>query len=227
LNFNEKKIVLATHGATISALEPDWRARFLGFITDPSIAYVLILLGIYAIFFEFMNPGLVMPGVTGALALLIGAYALHLLPVNYAGLALVVLGIGLMAAEVFFPAYGSLGVGGAIAFVVGSVMLVDTDVPGFGIPLALILGIAAASAAFLIGVATLALRARRRPKVSGREALVGAAGEILETSGLEAWARVQGETWRVKSAVALKAGERVRVTAVEGLVLEVNRVNGA
>jgi membrane-bound serine protease (ClpP class) len=227
LNFNEKKIALATHGATLITFEPGWRTRFLGFITDPSIAYVLILLGVYALFFEFMNPGLVMPGVTGALALLIGAYALHLLPVSYAGLALVLLGIGLMAAEVFFPAYGSLGVGGAIAFVVGSVMLIDTDVPGFGIPLPLILGIAAASAAFLIGVATLALRARRRPKVSGREALLGASGEVMESSGLEAWARVQGETWRVKSAVALKAGERVRVTAVEGLVLEVNRVNGA
>ena len=227
LNVGGKKVTLATRGAATVALEPGWRARFLGFITDPAIAYVLILLGIYAIFFEFMNPGLVMPGVTGALALLIGAYALHLLPVNYAGLALLLLGIGLMTAEVFFPAYGSLGVGGAVAFVVGSVMLIDTDIPGFGIPLPLILGIAAASAAFLIGVATLALRARRRPKVSGREALVGAPGEIIQSSGLDAWARVQGETWRVKSAVALKAGERVRVTAVEGLVLEVNRVNGA
>jgi len=227
LNVNGRKVTLATRGAATLALEPDWRARFLGFITDPSIAYVLILLGVYAIFFEFMNPGLVMPGVTGALALLLGAYALHLLPVNYAGLMLVLLGIGLMSAEVFFPAYGSLGVGGAIAFVVGSVMLIDTDIPGFGIPLPLILGIAAASAAFLIGVATLALRARRRPKVAGREALLGASGEVIESSGVEAWARVQGETWRVKSAVALKAGERVRVTAVDGLVLEVNRVNGA
>jgi membrane-bound serine protease (ClpP class) len=128
---------------------------------------------------------------------------------------------------VFLPAYGSLGVGGAIAFVVGSVMLIDTDIPGFGVPLPLILGIAAASAAFLLGVAGLALRARKRPVVSGRENLVGAVGEVLQDFEAEGWARVRGETWRVKSAAPLKAGERVNVAAVDGLVLQVDRMNGA
>jgi len=227
LEVNGRKITLATRGAAIAAFEPDWRTRFLAVITDPSIAYVLLLVGIYGLFFEFMNPGLVAPGVAGAVALLIALYALHLLPVSYAGLALLVLGIGLMAAEVFLPAYGSLGIGGAIAFVVGSVMLIDTDIPGFGVSLPLILGIAAASAAFLIGVAALALRARRRPVVSGRESLLGAAGEVLHDFQGEGWARVQGETWRVRSATALKAGERVSVAAVEGLVLQVHRANGA
>jgi membrane-bound serine protease (ClpP class) len=209
------------------AFEPDWRTRFLGIITDPAVAYVLVLVGLYALFFEFMNPGLVAPGVAGAVALLIGAYALHMLPVNYAGLALILLGIGLMAAEAFLPVYGSLGIGGGIAFVVGSVMLIDTDVPGFGVPLPLIVGIAVASAAFVIGVLALSLRARRRPVVSGRETLVGAAGEVLHDFEGEGWARVQGENWRVKSAVPLKAGEKVSVAAVEGLLLEVNRTNGA
>jgi membrane-bound serine protease (ClpP class) len=227
LDLNGRKITLATRGAATIAVEPDWRTRFLGVITDPSIAYVLLLVGVYGLIFEFMNPGLVMPGVTGAVALLIAAYALHLLPVSYAGLALILLGIGLMTAEVFLPTYGSLGVGGAIAFVVGSVMLIDTDIPGFGVPLPLILGIAAASAAFLIGIAALALRARRRPVVSGREMLIGANGEVLYDFQGEGWARVQGETWRVKSAAPLKAGERVSVAAVDGLVLQVNRVNGA
>jgi membrane-bound serine protease (ClpP class) len=227
LELNGKKITLATRGAPTIAFQADWRTRFLAVITDPAIAYVLMLIGIYALFFEFMNPGLVMPGVTGAVALLIAAYALHLMPVNYAGLALILLGIGLMGAEVFFPAYGSLGVGGAIAFVVGSVMLIDADIPGYGLPLPLVLGVAAASAAFLIGTTTLVLRGRRRPVVTGREALVGAPGEVLNSSGLEGWARVQGETWRVKSGEPLKVGERVRVTAVDGLVLEVNRVEGA
>jgi membrane-bound serine protease (ClpP class) len=227
LDLNGRKITLATRGATLTAFEPDWRTRFLGVITDPTIAYMLLLLGIYALIFEFMNPGLVAPGVAGAVALLIGLYALHLLPVSYAGLALILLGIGLMTTEVFLPAYGSLGIGGGIAFVVGSVMLIDTDAPGFGVPLPLVLGIAAASAAFLIGVAGLALRARRRPVVSGRETLLGAAGEVLEDFTGEGWARVQGETWRVQSASPLKAGERVSVTAVEGLVLQVHRMNGA
>jgi len=227
LNLEGRKITLATRGAAIDAFDPDWRTRFLAIITDPSIAYVLLLVGIYALFFEFTHPGLVAPGVAGAVALLIALYALHLLPVSYAGLALILLGISLMAAEVFLPAYGSLGIGGGIAFVIGSVMLIDTDAPGFGVPLPLILGIAVASAAFLFGVASLALKARRRPVVSGRETLVGAAGEVLEDFAGEGWARVQGETWRVKSASPLKAGERVSVTAVDGLVLRVNRTNGA
>jgi membrane-bound serine protease (ClpP class) len=226
-----RKVTLATKGAATTAFDPDWRTRFLAVITDPTIAYALLLLGIYGLIFEFMNPGLVLPGVVGAVALLIGLYALHLLPINYAGLALILIGIGFMTAEVFLPAYGSLGVGGAIAFVVGSVMLIDTDVPGFGVPLPLVLGIAAASAAFLIGVAGLALKARRRPVVSGREMLIGTVGEVLEAADGEGWARVQGETWRVKSASPLKPGQRVSVAAVEGLVLEVKphnkQMNGA
>jgi membrane-bound serine protease (ClpP class) len=231
LEVQGRKVTLATRGAAVTAFEPDWRSRFLGVVTDPTIAYVLLLLGIYALIFEFMNPGLVMPGVAGAVALLIALYALHMLPVSYAGLGLILLGIGFMTAEVFVPAYGSLGVGGGIAFVMGSVMLIDTEVPGFGVPLPFIFGIAAASALFLIGVATLALRARKRPVVSGRETLVGSVGEVVEAHGGEAWARVQGETWRVKSRAPMKAGQRVSVVAVEGLELEVrpldNPMNGA
>jgi membrane-bound serine protease (ClpP class) len=227
LDLNGKKITLATRGAATSAFEPDWRTRFLGVITDPTIAYALLLVGIYALLFEFMNPGLVLPGVVGAVSLLIGLYALHLLPVSYAGLALLLLGIGCMTAEVFLPAYGSLGIGGLTAFVVGSVMLIDTDVPGFGVPLPFVLGIAAASAAFLIAVAGVALRARRRPVVSGRESMIGSLGEVLEDFGGEGWARVQGETWRVKSASPLKAGQRVRVAAMDGLILQVEPMNGA
>ncbi|HZQ75120.1 MAG TPA: nodulation protein NfeD [Burkholderiales bacterium] len=218
-----KKDVLRTKGEKTEAFEADWRTRFLEFITDPTIAYGLLLVGAYAVLFEFMNPGLVLPGVAGALAIILALYALHMLPVSYAGLALLFLGIGLMASEVFFPAYGSLGIGGAIAFVVGSVMLIDTDVPGFGIPMGFILGLAAASAAFIIGIAGMAVRTRRRPVVSGREHLVGAFGEILQDVETEGWARVHGETWRVRSSSPLKAGERVRVSAVEGLVLTVER----
>jgi membrane-bound serine protease (ClpP class) len=220
-----KKVMLATKGAETIGFEPDWRTRFLAVITDPTIAYVLLLLGIYALLFEFMNPGLVLPGVVGAVALLIGLYALHLLPVNYAGLALILVGIGFMTAEVFLPSYGSLGIGGGMAFVVGSVMLIDTDIPGFGVPLPLVLGIAAASAAFLVGVAGLALKARRRPVVSGSETMVGSVGEVLHDFVGEGWARVQGETWRVRSPAPLKAGQQVRVAAMNGLLLEVEPVS--
>ena len=227
LDLNGKKVTLATRGAPTVAYEADWRTRFLGIITDPTIAYALLLLGIYAILLEFTHPGLVAPGVAGTVAIVIGMYALHLLPVNYAGLALIVLGIGLMVAEAFVPAYGSLGIGGVAAFVIGSVMLIDTDVPGFGLPLPLIFGVAAASALFLIGAATVALRARRRPVVSGRELMVGSTGEVLADFAGEGWARVQGETWRVKSAAPLKAGQSVSVTAIDGLVLQVEPLNGA
>jgi membrane-bound serine protease (ClpP class) len=209
--------VLATAGAAVTPLEPDWRTRFLSVITDPSIAYILVLAGMYALFFEFSNPGLVFPGVAGAICILVALYAFHLLPVNYAGLALVLLGVAFMIAELFVPAYGSLGVGGAIAFVTGSVMLIDTDVPGYSVPLPLILGVAAVSALFVFAVIGTALKARRQPVVSGREELIGSEGVVLE----EGWARVHGETWRIRCRTPLKAGQRVRVAAIEGLLLDV------
>jgi membrane-bound serine protease (ClpP class) len=213
--------VLATAGVAATALEPDWRSRFLSVITDPSIAYILILVGIYALVFEFSNPGLVFPGVVGAICVLIALYAFHLLPVNYAGLALILLGIAFGIAELYFPSFGSLGIGGAIAFVIGSVILIDTDVPGFGVPFSLVLGIAAASAVFLFAVVGMAVKARGRPVVSGREELIGISGEVLEDCEREGWARIHGETWRVRAGGSLKAGQRVRVTAMDGLLLDV------
>jgi len=221
LEAQGKARVLETSGVVATAMEPDWRARFLSVITDPSIAYILILVGIYAIVFEFSNPGLVFPGVVGAICVLIALYAFHMLPVNYAGLALMLVGIAFMVGELFFPAYGSLGIGGAIAFVIGSVILIDTDIPGYGIPVSLALGIAAASAAFLFLVIGMALKAHRRPVVTGHEELIGSAGEVLEDCQREGWARVHGENWRVRSAAPLKAGEHVRVVAMHGLLLDV------
>ncbi len=218
---------LATAAAEVKRLEPDWRTRFLSVITDPSIAYILVLAGIYALFFEFSNPGLVLPGVAGAICILIALYAFHLLPVSYAGLALVLLGIAFMVAELFLPAYGSLGVGGAIAFVTGSVMLIDTDVPGFSVPLPLILAVAAVSLAFVFVVIGTAVKARRQPVVSGAEELIGSTGEVLADCDGEGWARVHSETWRIRCRAPLKAGQRVRVAAMEGLMLDVVPEKGA
>ncbi len=208
--------------APVVEVAVDWRTKVLGVITHPAIAYIMILLGIYALIFEFTNPGLVLPGVVGTICLLLALYAFHLLPVNYAGLALIVLGIAFMVAEAFFPAFGSLGVGGLIAFVIGSVILFDeAALPGFEIPYGLIAGVAAASAAFLFFVVGVAVRNRRRPVVSGREYLVGAPAEALEDFDAEGWARVQGETWRVRSAAPVRRGQRLRVKAIDGLVLTV------
>ena len=213
--------VLATAGVVATAFEPDWRTRFLSVITDPSVAYILIMLGIYGILFELYNPGMVLPGVVGAISALIALYAFQMLPVNYAGLALIFLGIAFMIAEFFLPAFGSLGIGGLIAFVIGSVMLFDTDIPGFEIPYALIGGFAAVSAAFLLLVIGVVLKSRHQPVVSGREELIGAAGEVLEDFEREGWARVHSENWRVRAATPLKAGQRVRVAAIDGLMLDV------
>jgi membrane-bound serine protease (ClpP class) len=212
---------LDTAGAEVRAIEPDWRTRTLGIITNPSVAYLMILVGIYALIFEFTNPGAILPGVVGAICVLTAMYAFQLLPVNYAGLALLLLGIGFMAAELWVTTHGALAVGGLVAFVIGSVMLIDTDVPQFELPYALIGGVAAASAAFLFFVIGMLLRARRRPVVSGREELVGAHGEALEDIAAEGWARVHGERWRVHAGTPLRTGQRLRVTAVRGLVLEV------
>ncbi|HXM81445.1 MAG TPA: nodulation protein NfeD [Burkholderiales bacterium] len=214
-----KKLKIAD--AQIVEVEVDWRTKVLGIVTNPTIAYLLILIGIYAIIFEFMNPGLVLPGVVGTICVLIALYAFQLLPVNYAGLALIVLGIAFMIAEAFFPAYGSLGIGGLIAFVLGSIILIDSDFPGFSIPYTLIAGVAAASGAILILAVGMVAHGRRVPVVTGREQMIGAAGEALEDFQGEGWARVHGESWRVRAAVPVRRGQRLRVTAMDGLVLTV------
>ena len=207
-------------------MEVDWRTRVLSVITNPSVAYLMILVGIYALVFEFMNPGVVLPGVVGAICVLVALYAFHLLPVNYAGLALIGLGIAFMVAEAFLPAYGSLGIGGLIAFVLGSVILIDSDLPGFEIPYGLIGGVAAASGLFLVFVIGMIVRGRRRPVVSGREQMVGAIGEALDDFEAEGWMRVQGEMWRARTHAPVRRGQRLRVRAIDGLVLDADPESG-
>jgi len=214
---------LGKSNAQVVQVDVDWRTRILGVITNPSVAYILILLGIYALIFEFTNPGLVLPGVVGAICVLLAMYAFHLLPVNYAGLLLIVLGIAFMVAEAFLPAFGSLGIGGLIAFVLGSIILIDADtVPAsFEIPYTLIGGVAAASAAFLFFAIGMAVRNRRRPVVTGREQMIGAPAEALEDFEREGWARVHGESWRVRSNAPVRRGDRLQVKGIDGLILTV------
>jgi membrane-bound serine protease (ClpP class) len=213
--------VIDSRSAATTAVDPDWRTNLLGIITEPTVAYLLLLLGIYGIYFELTTPGFGVPGVAGSIALLLGMFALQMLPVSYAGVALIVLGFVLMVAEALLPSFGALGVGGVVAFVVGSVMLIDTDTPGFGIPVGLIASVAVVNLLFVVVVLRMALKARRRPVVSGAEQLIGAVGEIIEVTAQEAWVRVHSERWRVRSALPLHAGQRVRVTGREALVLQV------
>ncbi len=221
LTAGERKVRLATTEAPLIHHAPDWRTRLLAVITDPGIALVLMMIGIYGLFFEFTSPGFGVPGVLGAICLLLGLYALHLLPVNYAGLALILLGITFMVAEAFVAGVGILGFGGVVAFVVGAIILIDTELPGYGIPLGLIVSLAVISALLLALTGNLALRARRRRVVSGEETLIGAAGEMLADTDGAGWALVQGENWRVRTAQPLRQGQQVRVTARDGLVLQV------
>lgn len=212
---------LDTKEARVDRIEADWRTKLLSVITDPSVAYILLLIGIYGLFFEFYNPGFVVPGVVGAIALLTALFALQMLPVSYAGLALLILGVAFMVAEAFMPSFGALGIGGAIAFVLGSVMLIDTDVPGYAVPWSVVAAVTAASAFFILVVVGMAVKARRRPVVTGREELVGSVGEMVEDAAPEGFAFILGENWRVRGTGALRKGQRVRVVGVHGLLLDV------
>lgn len=223
-------LVLHTAGAEVLQRQPDWRARLLAVITNPSVALILMMLGIYGLFFEFSNPGLGVGGVLGAICLILALYALQLLPVSYAGMVLILLGVAFMAAEAFLPSFGVLGIGGVVAFVVGALILIDTEVPGFGIPLALILTLAIASALLIAALLGMALRARRRAPVAGDAGLVGSLARVTRVAAEDpncGWVQLQGEHWQVRSALALQPGQQVRVTARHGVLLEVTAAQTA
>ena len=213
--------VLDTASAPIVVIEPDWRTRLLSVIADPNIAYILILIGIYGLIFEFYNPGFVLPGVVGAISLVLALFALQVLPVNYAGLGLLILGIIFMVSEAFVESFGALGIGGLVAFVMGSILLIDTEAGGYGVSLPLIVSFSALSAVFVLGIIGMALKARQRAVVSGREQLIGASGTVLEDFDGDGRIHIHGENWQATSVQPLKRGQAVRVTRIDGLVLHV------
>lgn len=218
-----KPVVLNTKNILIKRFVPDWRSRFLAIITDPNIAYILLLLGIYGLIFEFINPGFILPGVVGAICLFIALYALQLLPVNYAGLILILMGIAFIITEAFIPSFGALGLGGIVAFVVGSIMLVDSSTGGFTLLLPVIIALTLVTVGFLVLLIQLALRARRRPIVSGREELIDSVAEVLEREGDEHRfrVRIRGELWQIDSDYPLHPGQRVKVIELNDLILKV------
>jgi len=221
IKVNNKVITLQTENIQVKQIRPDWKSQFLGVITDPSIAYILLLIGIYGLFFEFANPGFIIPGVAGGIALLLALYAFQLLPINYAGFALILLGIAFIAAEAFMPSFGALGIGGIIAFVAGSILLFDTDMKGFSINWGLIITMALINAAFFVGVIGMVIRARRRPSVSGKEQILHMQATALEDFQEQGWVNVHSERWQAKTNTPVKKGQILKVTAMDGLKLTV------
>lgn len=216
------EVMLKTAGLQTVVLEPGWASRILAIITDPNIAYLLLLIGIYGILFEFMNPGAVVPGVVGAIALLVGLFSLNLLPISYAGMGLLILGIGLMVAEAFAPSFGILGIGGIVAFALGSLFLFK-EVPGFEISLPVVLTATGLSFAFLVLVLAVGIRAHRHRTVSGAEAMIGEPGKVLAWAGGGGDVHVHGERWQARAASSsagpFAPGTRVRVTGRDRLTL--------
>jgi membrane-bound serine protease (ClpP class) len=219
----ERALVLKDY--RLVELERDWRTHFLAVITDPSIAYILMLVGIYGLILEFSNPGFGLPGVLGAICLLLALYALQMLPVSYVGLGLILLGIGLMVAEGLSPSFGVLGVGGAVALVIGSIMLMDTDLPAFQIAIPVIAAVGVGSLALTGLTVRLAFKAHARPVVTGGDTLIGQDAVAADDFGSDGSGQVRaaGELWRATSDQAVRQDETVTIHRRDGLTLHVSR----
>ena len=214
-----RTVTLALADAPIKEVESDWLHELLEIITDPAIAYALLIFGIYGLILEFYNPGMVFPSVIGIICLLLGAYGLQMLPINYAGLALIIVGIVMMIAEVFTPTFGVLGIAGMVAFVFGSMILMDTEAVGYEVPVALIAAFAVATAGLALFAVGAAVRARRQRVTTGTEAMVGAVAEAMEDFTEKGRVFAFGEIWNARSDAPVVNGQQVRIVAVEGLNL--------
>ncbi|MDA1073544.1 MAG: nodulation protein NfeD [Proteobacteria bacterium] len=223
VTLNNGTVKLATSGARVHTVTSDWRHELLTVITDPTIAYALLLAGVYGLILEFYNPGVVVPAVVGVICLLLGAYGLQMLPVNYAGIALIIIGVGLMVAEAITPSFGILGFGGLVAFVSGSLILVDSDLPGYNLPLPIIAAFSVASAGVCILAAGAAIKATRQQVTTGIEGMIGAHAEVLEDFEIEGRVFAFGESWNARSKQPVKRSDSVRVTGVDGLTLIVEQ----
>ncbi len=221
ITIRDAELTLATEGWTIEIVEPDWRSRLLAVITNPNVAYILMLLGIYGLFFELYNPGALVPGIVGAISLVLALYAFHVLPVNYAGVALILIGVALIVTELFLPSFGVIGIGGVAAFIIGSIILMDTDVEGFAVSMPLVVTVGMAAAALFSATVLLAVRQRKRPVVSGREEMIGAAAEALGAFSDFGQVRAHGEIWSARTSEPVARGQHLRIKNIDGLVLEV------
>lgn len=224
IEIHDEEITLATSDWTIEIVEPDWRSRLLAAITNPNVAYILMLLGIYGLFFELYNPGALVPGIVGAICLVLALYAFHVLPVNYAGVALILIGVALIVTELFLPSFGVIGIGGVVAFIIGSIILMDTDVEGFVVSMPLVVTVGIMAAALFSATVLLAVRQRKRPIVSGREEMIGATAEALDSFSQTGQVRAHGERWTARASEPVTRGQHLRIKNIDGLVLEVEPV---
>jgi membrane-bound serine protease (ClpP class) len=215
------KLTLHTAGLAIQIYEMDWRTRMLNVLTNPNIAYILLLIGIYGLLLEFFHPGAVLPGTLGGICLILGLYSMQLLPINYAGVGLILLGVALMVAEAYQPSFGVLGIGGTASFVIGSVILLDTNAPGFGIDVSIIVTFAVLSILVFIFIIGMAIRSRRRPVVSGMEQLRDAVAVAMNDFAHKGQVKVHSEIWQAVSDTPVQRGQQLQVTGMEGLVLRV------
>lgn len=223
---NGQSVTLATQGAVVERVAPDWRTRILSLLANPQLSVILMMLGIYGLFFEMMSPGAALPGVAGLICLLLGLYGLHMLPVNWAGVALLSFGLLMMIGEVFLPSFGALGIGGLLAFVLGGLFMTGPEVPRYyELSILFLVSIGIASAIIIIGAGTAAVRSRRGASVTGHAAMVGEQGKVVGVQDGMIYAEVRGENWRVVSNEPLQVGDAVRVVATQGLQLRVARIS--
>ena len=219
------EIIVETRGSAIEHLEPDWRIRLLSAITNPNVALILMMIGIYGLIFEFMNPGALYPGTVGAISLMVGLYSLAALPVNIAGVGLIILGMALMVAEAFAPSFGILGIGGVVAFVLGATILVEPGIPGFEIAWQVVAVVTVTSIALTALIAHLAVRSHRRKIETGDHWMIGAKAMVQDwdagKGGGQGHVFVHGERWKAVSAAPLEKGQQVRITGIDGLTVTV------
>ncbi len=217
------KRTLHTAGAEVKEITMGFRFKFLNTISNPNIAYILMILGFYGLYFELSNPGAIFPGVAGAICLILAFYALQTLPINYAGLLLIMLGVGLFIAEAFITSHGVLGIGGAIAMAIGSVMLIESASPYLRISWSVIVPVVALSALLFIITVGLAVRVQREKADTGKEGMIGLEGTAKTDIHAEGQVFVRGEYWNAWSDEPVRAGERVKIEAIEGLKLKVKK----
>jgi len=226
IDLDGKEVTLNLEGVDLYYYEADLRTEILSILTNPSMILVLGMIGIYGIILEFYNPGALVPGVIGAICLLLAAYSVQLLPLNYAGLALIILGVALMVAEAMIPSFGILGIGGIIAFSIGGLMLFDTEIDAFQVGLPTIAATATISALLLVFTVRIAIRVHKKRIKTGLNSLIGESGQALEDFAREGQVRVGAEIWRAVSEAPVEKGDDISVTSVDGLVLHVEKKEG-
>ncbi len=218
------KVSLRTKGAPIQRIEMTFRDKVLKIISDPTIAYILLILGFYGLLYELANPGAILPGVLGAIFLILAFFAFQSLPINYAGLLLILLALILFILDIKVQSHGVLTVGGIISMILGSLMLIESPAPFFQISLVTIISAAMATAAFFFFVVAAGLKAQRRKPTTGREGLLGEKGIARSRLAPEGQIFVRGEIWSAISEEVVEPGEKVVVDGVSGLKLKVKKV---